>query len=103
MMVDYNFVPPEIIMGEASLCGFWAMVAVAYVYQRNPKMNGWQEMPNIKATLAAMLWPALPDTSLGAKYVFSSQDLETRKVDQIIKDKKARAIYPCLVGELAFY
>lgn len=100
-MVEYA-VPPEIIMGEASLCSFWAMVAVAYVYQRNPRMNGRQQ-PDIKATLAAALWSALPDTSRGAKYVFSLQDLERKEVGRIIKDKKVRVIYPCSVGGLVFY
>jgi hypothetical protein len=102
-MVEYATVPPEIIMGEASLCGFWAMIAVAYVYQRNDEMNGWQEGPNTKAVLAAALWSTLPDTSRGAKYVFSLNDLGKQKVREIIKDKKPRIVYSCTIGKLAFY
>lgn len=102
-MVEYSLVPPEVLMGEGGMCGFWAMVAIAQLVQRNNKMNGWQDQPNLKAVLAAILWPAFPDMTQGAHYVFSLQDLENQKVRQIIKDKKPKVVWPCSVGQLAFY
>lgn len=101
-MTELVPVPPEVLMGEAGICGFWAMAAIAWVYQRNPRMNGWQK-PSIKAILAAALWPVLPDPSHGARYVFSLRDLVRPGVGKIIRGRPVRAIYPCKVGELVFY
>lgn len=95
-------VPPEVLMGEAGICSFWAMVAVAYVFQRNQQMNGWQE-PNIQAALAAALWPMLPDTSGGANYAFSTQDLMREDVRKIIAGTSPKVVWMCNTGELAFY
>jgi hypothetical protein len=97
-------VPPEILMGEAGICGFWAMVGIAYVYQRNPRMHGWQDQVNIKALGAAILWPVLPDPTQGARYVFSASDLDRRRVRAIIKQTgPPKWMVKCEIGQLAFY
>lgn len=100
--MNYHFVPPEVLMGEAGICSIWAMIAVAYVFQRNPRMRGYQE-PDLRANLVAGLWPFLPDLSGGAKYVFSLADLKKEAVKRIIKDKEQKAVFPCVKGRLAFY
>lgn len=97
-------VPPELLMGEAGICGFWAMVAVAYVYQRNPAMNGWQDIVSDEALLAAGFWPFLPDPTDGARFVFSAEDLELEKTKQIVRETgPPKAVFPCVVGQLVFY
>jgi hypothetical protein len=67
------------------------------------KMNGWHSRPNLKAVLAAILWSSLPDSSRGAKYVFSLDDLNKQEVRQIINNKNPRVVYPCIIGQLAFF
>jgi hypothetical protein len=96
-------VPPEILMGEAGLCGFWAMVAVAYVYSRNDQMNGWQDRPSVQANLAAMFWRYLPDVSRKAHYVFSAEDVAGGAVQGLVGRGPPKIVWPCEVGSLMFY
>lgn len=102
MINELMFIPPEVLMGEAGICGFWAMVAIAQVFQQNHRMNGWQE-PDLKAVLASMLWAVLPDASGGANYVFSREDLEREDVQEIVGSAQPGAVWECAVGELIFY
>lgn len=102
MINELFFVPPEVLMGEAGICSFWAMVAIAWVYQRNQRMNGWQE-PDPKAILASALWPILPDTSAGANHAFSAEDLRREDVKEIIGRALPRAVWRCATGSLTFY
>ncbi len=103
MTSELLLVPPEVLMGEAGMCSLWAMAAIARVFQQNQHMNGWQP-PNMKAILVASLWPILPDTSAGANYVFSTQDLEMDAVREIIGDAKPRVVWRCVAGgALNFY
>ena len=97
------FVPPELLMGEAGICGFWAMVAVAWVYQRNQRMNGWHDSPSEQASLAAALWPILPDMSGGSRYVFSAEDLAGSGAREIAGPGPPVVVYQCAVGRLAFF
>lgn len=103
-MDELLMAPPEVLMGEAGLCGFWAMVAVAHVYNRNQKMNGWQTAVSDEARLAAAWWRYLPDVSWGARHVFSRQDLNMVSVREIVRATgPPRARFRCRVGGLAFY
>ena len=103
-MTDLWGVPPEVIMGEAGICSFLAMVAVAYVYQRNPQMNGWHDCPNDRARLAAGLWWLFQDPSRGARFVFSVDDLRLKGVREIVQGVgPPRARFRCAVGGLVFY
>lgn len=102
MTNELLLVPPEMLMGEAGICSIWAMVAIAWVYQRNQRMNGWQE-PSPQAIMASALWPMLPDTSAGANYVFSAEDLEREDVKEIVGDARPRAVWRCSTGALNFY
>ena len=102
MINELIFVPPEILMGEAGACSFWAMVAIAWVYQRNQRMNGWQE-PDQKAILASALWSILPDASAGANYVFSAEDLRREDVKKIIGGTPPGVVWRCATGSLTFY
>lgn len=95
-------------MGEAGTCGllngFFAMVAVAYVFQRNSRMNGWQSPPSDEARLAATFWWLFPDETCGAQYVFSFQDLRQSAVQAIVRERgPPKVIYRCTAGGLAFY
>lgn len=101
--MDYSIVPPEVLMGEAGICGFWAMVAVAWVYQRNPRMHGCQP-PNDEALMAAAWWQYFPDPSKGARFVFSIPDMRLPAVGEIVRDLgPPRARFSCAVGGLVFY
>jgi hypothetical protein len=103
-MSEALLVSPEILMGEAGTCGFWAMVAIAYVYQRNPRMNGWQNETTLQARLSARLWPVLPDPSRGARYVFSVSDLKKEAVMGIVKETgPPKRVVECTAGGLFFY
>ena len=103
-MDELLMAPAEVLMGEAGVCGFWAMVAVAYVYNRNQRMNGWQAQVSAEARLAAAWWRYLPDPSRGAWYVFSRQDLGLESVREIVRERgPPRARFRCLVGGLTFY
>lgn len=95
--------PPEIIMGEAGICSLSAMIAVAYVFQRNPVMYGWQEKVSNEARAAALFWRWLPDTSNGARHMFSFADLRQDKVRRIIRGKRVKAVFRCKIGGLVFY
>ena len=96
-------VAPQLLMGEAGICGFMAMIAVAYVYQRNPVMYGWQEDFSDEAKAAALFWPWFPDYSYGASYVFSFRDMRTKAVRLLIRGKWPKIVFRCQVGGLVFY
>jgi hypothetical protein len=102
-MIEYQFVPPEIIAGEASICSLWAMIAIAYVFQRNPKMNGWDSDPDLRAFFASRFFHLLPDTSGGAKYAFSIQDVAAGAAVVAVGEQPPKVVYPCVRGGLAFY
>jgi len=91
-----------ILMGEAGTCGLLAMVAVAWVHQRNPRMNGWQ-MPNARAELAAVLWQYVDDPVADREFVFSRDDLRLEAVRRIIAERGPPVVFKCRVGELYFY
>jgi hypothetical protein len=102
-MSEVILVPPEVLMGEAGICSIWAMIAVAYVYQRNQHMNGWQP-PSAEAKFAAGAWRFLPDPSQGARFVFSQADLGCQAVQAIVKGLgPPKVIFKCAVGRLVFY
>lgn len=84
----------HIIMGEASLCGFAGMLAVAWVYQSNQTMYGWQE-PSAMALWTAIMWRYFPDPTGGARYLVSNTDLQQRGVRLFTTDRGA----PTFVAE----
>jgi len=74
----------HIIAGEAGTCGLMAMVAVAYVYSRNDRMNGYSEYVSNSARWVAMFWRYLPDVSGGRRFLFSADDMRLPAVQRII-------------------
>jgi hypothetical protein len=86
----------HVIMGEASLCGFGAMLAVAWVYQRNPTMYGWQP-PSALALWTALMWRWFPDPTDGARYLVSNSDLQRPAVRSFTTDRGS----PTFVAECA--
>lgn len=99
-------VPVEVLMGEAGICPYYVLLAVAWVYSRNPVMYGWSDHTDpIADFLAANYWK-MSDPSLGASFIFSYQDLKTEKVQKLIikLGREPRADYPCRSGlGLVFY
>lgn len=71
------------IMGEAGMCGISAMLAVAWLYSRNPIMYG-SAPPSLAATWIAGNWQMLADPVPGSIAMFSAQDLELARVQQLI-------------------
>lgn len=84
-------VPPEIVSGEAVICSWWAWIAIAYVWQRNRQWSGWSDDVPFTVRWVVALAPMLPDTSRGARFVFSRADLGKRKVMGIIGGMKLKA------------
>lgn len=87
-------VPPEVIAGEALVCGVQAMLAVAWVYSRNDRMYGWQDTPSITARWLSEAWANLPDPTYGATFLFSRQDLAQDRVQALIRGRPLKAYFP---------
>jgi len=93
------------IMGEAGMCPLMAMLAVAWLYSRNPIMYGWSP-PNDTATWLAYNWRELHDPVPGSLAMFSLHDLELARVKQLIAKMQLRPLqrYDCGGGYgLVFY
>lgn len=86
-------VPPEVIAGEALVCGVQAMLAVAWVYSRNDIMYGWLDDPPYTARWIAENWHKLPDPTGGAIFLFSRQDLEQDAVQDLIRGRDLKAYF----------
>lgn len=86
-------IPPEIIAGEAAICTFHAMLAVAWVYSRNPRFYGWSDEPGRMAQWIARYWYLFPDPTRGATNLFSAADLKQEKVRRLIAGRPVRAIF----------
>lgn len=84
-------VPPEIVSGEAFICSWWAWVAIAYIYQHNQTWYGWSEDVPFTIQAVIALAPVLPDTSNGARFLFSRADLGKRKVMRLIGGMRLKA------------
>jgi len=81
-------VPPELLMGEASVCGMPGMVAVWHVAQNRGTTHGfygWQE-PDAVAQWVAQNGGLYRDPTAGATHIFSVQDLLRTDVQAIIRD-----------------
>lgn len=94
-----------ILQGEAGVCGWIGLWAVAYVWGRNPIMNGYQE-PGEQAYLVARLYLMnpffFPDPTDGARFLLSKQDIESTKGKILIGDKSLVFELKCK-GGLAIY
>jgi hypothetical protein len=95
--------PPEILAGEAAVCSssLLTLAAVAYVYQHNTAMNGWQADVDAKVEWVALNWYMLPNVAPGAWHVFSEQDLRMKSVQRIIRQRADKRRGPPRVDELA--
>ena len=98
----------HVVYAEAGpLCGPIAMIAIAWVYSRNPVMYGKYAPvePNPMAYQIAQVWQYVPDPTYGAYYAFSGEDLLDPRVQAIV----AKTGDPTLViecrggGSLHFY
>jgi hypothetical protein len=84
----------HVLMGEAGICGPLGMLAVAWVYSRNPIMYGFST-PNKDAAWMSVWWSALPDPTQGATMIFSNSDLELPQVQRLIRDKSPTLHLDC--------
>jgi len=95
-----------VLQGEAGMCGWIGLWAVAYVWGRNPVMYGHQS-PSEQAKLVAKLYldyPAwrTPDPTDGARFLLSKHDLRQARVQRLIGDKSRVFELKCK-GGLAIY
>lgn len=99
--------PPEIIMGEGGLvCGPYVLLAIAWVWSRNPRMYGWHDNPSATAEWIAENYWKLPDPTNGATLMFSNADLEKPRVKALLDelDKRPKERMKCDGGyELVFF
>lgn len=86
-------VPPEVIAGEALVCGLQAMLAVAWVYSRNDIMYGWLDNPPPIARWVSKNWSKVDDPTDGAVFLFSRQDLELDAVQALIQGRDIKAYF----------
>jgi hypothetical protein len=94
-----------IIAGEAGMCGISAMLAVAWLYSRNPIMYG-SAPPTPSATWIASNWQMMADPVPGSIAMFSAHDLELLRVKQLIAKMDLRPLreFDCGNGfALVFY
>lgn len=93
------YVPPETIMGEVGfLCSFQAMVALAWIYQRNPVFYGENADISFMALLVGWSWFVFPDYSNGAEFLFSEADLHQTRVQRLVEGMSPKAIFLCQGG-----
>ena len=86
-----------IIAGEAGACSFTAMIAVAYIYQRNNRFFGYSQ-PGYWESLIARNWYKFTDTSGGAEFLFSADDLQDHRVKRIIRGREPTKQWDCRMG-----
>ena len=91
----------SVLMGEAGLCPFTALVAAAYVCQRSACYG--DQPPNENARIAAALWYLLPDPSLGAQHLVSRQDLQQQRVRHFTSDRGPPLVKWECAGGLEIY
>lgn len=84
----------HIIMGESGTCGLMALIATAYLYQRNPTMYGWQT-PSALAVWVALLYEMYPDPTPTAHYLFSREDTQRPAVRRLIGHDPPLAVFVC--------
>lgn len=89
-------IPPEVIAGEASLCGLEGRLAVAHVASRNGRWTGW-ENPTPLDIHVARHWDRYPDPTRGSRFLFSDQDLMRADVQSLIAGRETGRI-PCKYG-----
>lgn len=93
-----------IIEGEApsEICSLEAQIAVAWVYSRNRRMNGWKE-PTLQSIWVANNWLTQKDYAYGSTYIFSNNDIQLESVKSLLKsigynDVYQGIYYPCAHG-----
>ncbi len=97
---DSTYLLARTLANEAGVCGVMAMVAVAYVWSRNPRMTGTYgpREPGQVEWFVARTWHLWPDFSKGATFVFSDQDLRLPAVQDIIRNHGPPFRIPCAGG-----
>jgi len=84
-----------VIEGEAADCPIEAKLAVAYMYQRGAKFNGWRQ-PSDQAIAISLRWYDYDDPSLDpitgdpAWSIFSDEDLQLGEVQEILAQPAKR-------------
>lgn len=99
-MDDATYILAKTIANEAGVCGVYVMIAVAWVYSRNPRMTGTYgpREPGPLELWVASNWWRLPDYSMGASFVFSDSDLEIPAVQEILRNTGPPRRVPCRYG-----
>ena len=91
-----------ILQGEAGICPLMALIAVAYVYQVNPTMYGYQT-PGKVAMYASLHWSEYDNPMPGATYVFNQNDVWLESVQQITRQSEYIGWIPCAGGTALFF
>lgn len=94
----------HVLAGEGSVCGFWAMVGIAYAYTtgRAGPFYGWQT-PTDMATFVSRWWFLYPDPTPAARFFVSREDLQKASVRAFTLDRgPPLAVWEC-AGNLALY
>jgi hypothetical protein len=95
----------HVLMGEAGVCDFTALVAIAYMISRGAgPFYGWHPSPSSGALFAAAYWYTQPDPTPWANFVFSAEDHTRASVQAIIRGRRPGRVMRCAGGlSLSFY
>lgn len=85
-----------VIQGEAGICGLQAMLAVAWVYSRNPRFYG-RAAPGPLAAFVAEHWREFPDPTDGAVFLVNDLDLRDPRVQAFARGEP-KATFQCAAG-----
>ena len=85
-----------IVQGEAGICGFQAMLAVAWVYSRNRTFYG-RAQPSAIAWFVAEHWQEFPDPTHGSVFLVNDLDLRDPRVQAFARGEPS-AVFRCAAG-----
>lgn len=89
----------SIISGETGeICPIEAKIAIARIHSQNKVFYGYNANFSGIDLLISANWEKAEDTSRGAKFIFSDDDLKQKRVQELVKDKKLKAKFQCKNG-----
>lgn len=89
----------HIIQAEASTCGIIGMLAVWFVFQRNPTFYGYAEQTSLEAWWVVLHAEEYSDPTKQSHYLVSLQDLEKPEVREYTSERSPpNSIFLCAGG-----
>lgn len=96
-------VDAHILAGEAGVCPFGALIAVAWMMARGAgPWYGWSAETTSAVEFVVRYWYTQPDPTPTARFCFSAEDLHSPRVAEIVRSRKLLRQYRC-AGGLALY